>query len=125
MVNGQYVYVKDKDGNYKYTKDAYTFGEGEQHYAFHELKPGDTASARWTYTYTDTDSAINTQNVQWYVSSKAGTGYRAFIMTEGAMSFQQYLYFYRSLKNSFQLTILRELIQINTQMLKKLLLSKS
>ena len=31
MVNGQYVYVKDKDGNYKYTKDAYTFGEGEKH----------------------------------------------------------------------------------------------
>lgn len=99
MVNGQYVYVKDKDGNYKYTKDAYTFGEGEQHYAFHELKPGDTASARWTYT--DTDSAINTQNVQWYVSSKAGTGYRAFIMTEGAMSFQQYLYFLQKSQKQF------------------------
>lgn len=99
MVNGQYVYVKDKDGNYKYTKDAYTFGEGEQHYAFHELKPGDTASAGWTYT--DTDSAINTQNVQWYVSSKAGTGYRAFIMTEGAMSFQQYLYFLQKSQKQF------------------------
>ena len=99
MVNGQYVYVKDKDGNYKYTKDAYTFGEGEQHYAFHELKPGDTASARWTYT--DTDSAINTQNVQWYVSSKAGTGYRAFIMTEGVMSFQQYLYFLQKSQKQF------------------------
>lgn len=99
MVNGQYVYVKDKDGNYKYTKDAYTFGEGEKHYAFHELKPGDTASAGWTYT--DTDSAINTQNVQWYVSSKAGTGYRAFIMTEGAMSFQQYLYFLQKSQKQF------------------------
>ena len=99
MVNGQYVYVKDKDGNYKYTKDAYTFGEGEQHYAFHELKPGDKASAGWTYT--DTDSAINTQNVQWYVSSKAGTGYRAFIMTEGAMSFQQYLYFLQKSQKQF------------------------
>lgn len=99
MVNGQYVYVKDKDGNYKYTKDAYTFGEGENHYAFHELKPGDTASAGWTYT--DTDSAINTQNVQWYVSSKAGTGYRAFIMTEGAMSFQQYLYFLQKSQKQF------------------------
>lgn len=99
MVNGQYVYVKDKDGNYKYTKDAYTFGEGEKHYAFHELKPGDTASAGWTYT--DTDSAINTQNVQWYVSSKAGTGYRAFIMTEGTMSFEQYLYFLQKSQKQF------------------------
>lgn len=99
MVNGQYVYVKDKDGNYKYTKDAYTFGEGEKHYAFHELKPGDTASAGWTYT--DTDSAINTQNVQWYVSSKAGTGYRAFIMTEGSMSFKQYLYFLQKSQKQF------------------------
>lgn len=99
MVNGQYVYVKDKDGNYKYTKDAYTFGEDEKHYAFHELKPGDTASAGWTYT--DTDSAINTQNVQWYVFSKAGTGYRAFIMTEGAMSFQQYLYFLQKPQKQF------------------------
>lgn len=99
MVNGQYVYVKDKDGNYKYTKDAYTFGEGEKHYAFHELKPGDKASAEWTYT--DTDSAINTQNVQWYVSSKAGTGYRAFIMTEGTMSFKQYLYFLQKSQKQF------------------------
>lgn len=99
MVNGQYVYVKDKDGNYKYTKDAYTFGEDEKHYAFHELKPGDTASAGWTYT--DTDSAINTQNVQWYVFSKAGTGYRAFIMTEGAVSFQQYLYFLQKSQKQF------------------------
>lgn len=99
MVNGQYVYVKDSNGNYKYTTEAYTFGEGEKHYAFHELKPGDTASAGWTYTYTD--PSIDTQNVQWYISGKAGTGYRAFIMTEGTMSFQQYLYFLQKSQKQF------------------------
>lgn len=99
MVNGQYVYVKDSNGNYKYTTEAYTFGEGEKHYAFHELKPGDTASAGWTYT--DTDPSIDTQNVQWYISGKAGTGYRAFIMTEGTMSFQQYLYFLQKSQKQF------------------------
>lgn len=101
MVNGQYVYVKDSSGNYKYTTEAYTFGEGEKqkHYAFHELKPGDTASAGWTYT--DTDPSIDTQNVQWYISGKAGTGYRAFIMTEGTMSFQQYLYFLQKSQKQF------------------------
>lgn len=101
MVNGQYVYVKDSSGNYKYTTEAYIFGEGEKqkHYAFHELKPGDTASAGWTYT--DTDPSIDTQNVQWYISGKAGTGYRAFIMTEGTMSFQQYLYFLQKSQKQF------------------------
>lgn len=99
MVNGQYVYVKDSNGNYKYTTEAYTFGKGEKHYAFHELKPGDTASAGWTYT--DTDPSIDTQNVQWYISGKAGTGYRAFIMTEGTMSFQQYLYFLQKSQKQF------------------------
>ena len=99
MVNGQYVYVKDSNGNYKYTTEAYTFGKGENHYAFHELKPGDTASAGWTYT--DTDPSIDTQNVQWYISGKAGTGYRAFIMTEGTMSFQQYLYFLQKSQKQF------------------------
>lgn len=99
MVNGQYVYVKDSNGNYKYTTEAYTFREHEKHYAFHELKPGDTASAGWTYT--DTDPSIDTQNVQWYISGKAGTGYRAFIMTEGTMSFQQYLYFLQKSQKQF------------------------
>lgn len=98
-VNGQYVYVKDKDGNYKYTTEAYTFGKDEKHYAFHELKSGDTASAGWTYV--DTEPSIDTQNVQWYISGKAGTGYRAFIMTEGTMSFQQYLYFLQKSQKQF------------------------
>lgn len=98
-VNGQYVYVKDKDGNYKYTTKAYTFGKDEKHYAFHELKSGDTASAGWTYA--DTEPSIDTQNVQWYISGKAGTGYRAFIMTEGTMSFQQYLYFLQKSQKQF------------------------
>lgn len=35
------------------------------------------------------------------VFSKAGTGYRAFIMTEGAVSFQQYLYFLQKSQKQF------------------------
>lgn len=91
-------YTKNADGTYSYTKKAKTFNEGESHYAFHELKPGDVKGSNWTYP--DSEPTLDTQHTRWYATTTAGTGYNSFIM-EGTtpetsqMSIDEWLIYYR------------------------------
>ena len=89
---------KNADGTYSYTTEAKSFEQGESHYAFHELKPGDVNGTNWTYK--DSESTLDTQHTRWYATTTAGTGYNSFIM-EGTtpetsqMSINEWLIYYR------------------------------